>query len=257
MFFKKIPKLVPYKVTVWFGELMDARDADPVKMREAMLSLSAEAFAARESLKKVPNLRLPDGTGLGRDEAYMAHVNALRILETSFLLTSGDAILCLLEPGHPMARTFAIALPALRRLDVFWKVEDVIPRDEQRVIAIGDESALRAMKGEPWDLAVLLVEKKGQDVPAVVATDKDYPAMFDTQTGALLTMSVVDPIMPVGEEGLQVGRKTGSVGHLLRGISIRAEGASYQLGGVIPGQESTLQLDQATLDSDGFVRRSA
>lgn len=256
-FFKKMPKLVPYHVTVWFGELMDSRDADPVKMREAMLALSAEAFAARESLKKVPKLRLPDGTVLGKDEAYVAHVNALRILETSFLLTSGDAILCLLEPSHPMARTFAVALPALRRLDVFWRVEDIIPRDEQRVIAIGDEVALRSAKGEPWDLAVLLVEKKGLDVPAVIATEKDYPAMFDAQTGALLTMSVVDPVMPVGEEGLQVGRKTGSVGHLLRGISIRAEGDSYQLGGIIPGNEMTLQLDQMTLDDDGFVRRTA
>ena len=81
--------------------------------------------------------------------------------------------------------------------------------------------------------------------------------MFDAQTGALLTMSVVDPVMPVGEEGLQVGRKTGSVGHLLRGISMRADGACYQLGGVIPGTEMTLQLDQMTLDDDGFVRRTA
>ncbi|CAN5891640.1 hypothetical protein BH11VER1_BH11VER1_00890 [soil metagenome] len=256
-FFKKMPKLVPYKVTVWFGELMEARDANPIKMREAMLALSAEAFAARESLKKIPKLRYPDGTALSKDEAFIAHVNALRILETSFLLTSGDAIVCLLEPCHPMARTFALALPALHRLDVFWKIEDIIPRDEQRVIAIGDEAALRSIKGEPWDLAVLLVEKKEQDVPAVVWTVKDYPAMFDAQTGALLTMSVVDPVMPVGEEGLQVGRKAGSVGHLLRGISIRAEGPSYKLGGVIPGQELSVQLDNATLDDDGFVRRTA
>jgi len=256
-FFKKMPRLAPYRVSVWFGELMDARDADPVKMREAMLALGAEAFAARESVKTPPHLKLPDGTVLGKDEAHMAHINALRILETSLLLTKGDVILCLLEPNHPMAKTFAVALPALRNLEVFWKAENVIPREGQRVIAIGDESALRSVRNEPWDLAVLLVEKKGQDVPAVIATGKDYPAMFDTQTGALLTMSVVDPVMPVGEEGFQVGRKTGSVGHLLRGISIRAEGLSYQLGGVIPGAEESLQLDQAVLDNDGFVRRAA
>lgn len=255
LFFKKIPKLRPYRVSVWFGELMDARDADPIKMREAMLALSAEAFADRESVKKTPDLKLPDGTLLGRDEAHMAHVNALRVLETSFLLTKGDVILCLLEPGHPMAKTFAVALPALRDLEVFWKPEHVMSREGQRVIAVGDESVLRSVMAEPWDLAVLLVEKKGQDVPAVMATDKDYPAMFDAQTGALLTMSVVDPVMPIGEEGLQVGRKTGSVGHLLRGISVRAEGASYRLGGVIPGAEASIQLDQAILDNDGFVRR--
>ena len=72
-----------------------------------LTALSAEAFSNRALVQKTPRLSLPDGRVITETEAHVAHVNALRILDTS-LIHAGDTILCLL----PMIIQSAKLLPS-------------------------------------------------------------------------------------------------------------------------------------------------
>ena len=60
-FFKKVPRALPYRVSVWFGEPMDAREATPEKVREAMLALRRRP-SSTGSVQRTPKLTIPGWT---------------------------------------------------------------------------------------------------------------------------------------------------------------------------------------------------
>jgi acyl-[acyl-carrier-protein]-phospholipid O-acyltransferase/long-chain-fatty-acid--[acyl-carrier-protein] ligase len=247
-FFNKVPKAFPYSVTVWFGQPIPASDATPERVREAMMDLGAEAFAARKRVAAVPRLHTAGGSAIPYDAARILHLNALRILETS-LLHEGDEILCLLPPEHPVTRTFTLALPALRDMRVITELGQIARRDGHRLVAVGDTKTLSEAGKEVWDMAIN-VQAAEQPVPASV---QGLVAGFDPATGALLTLSLPDPVMPVGEEGAQFGRKDGSIGHLLPGLTVRHEGTSLVIGSVLPGTNTAVRLLGVKMDAEGFL----
>lgn len=251
-FFNKVPKALPYRVSVWFGEPIPAREASPARVREAMLDLGAEAFATRKRVIAMPRFRTPGGSVIPAETARVLHFNAMRILETS-LLHEGDAILCLLPPEHPVARTFTLALPAVRNMEVFTEIGGVKKRSGRRLIAVGDARTL-ASSGPPiWDLAInVQAAEHSVPQPAIGLT-----AGFDPVTGALLTLSVPDPQMPEGEEGNQVGHKEGSIGHLLPGLTVRTEGPNLVIGSVLPGATTVVRLLGMKMDETGFLYPAA
>jgi len=256
-FFKKTPKAMPYNVSGWFGEPMPAKEANAARVREVLTALSAEAFADRELVKKTPQLVMPDGSVMKPGEAHIAHASALRILDTS-LLQAGDTILCLLPPEHAMSRVFAMALPALHILPVQWQPVDSKER-AGRILAIGDRTSLKQVRAAhsgsvaPWDLAVEISAWGTWDGDEMERGDNVYPALFDPDTSALLTLSVPDPMLAPGDEGNQHGHKAGSKGHILPGIGARNLDDALILSGVIPGSLSEVRLEKAYADDEGFV----
>ena len=252
--FKKTPKAVPYNVSGWFGEPIPAKEATAERVREVLTALSAEAFSKRELVQKNPRLQLPDGRALGEAEARIAHVNALRILDTA-LLHGGDTILCLLPMEHPMSKTFGIALPALQKVRVVWQA-NAADKSVGRVIAVGDCASIkeaRTASAASWDLVVAVFAWSSNDVFTAEDGADLYPALFDSITGALLTLSLPDPKLNPVDEGNQVGRKTGSAGHVLPGIGVRNAERQLILSGVIPGADKEIYLDGGCADGEGFV----
>lgn len=247
-FFKKVPKALPYRVSMWFGEPIPARDATPERVREAMLALGAEAFSKRKRVMNVPRLKGPGGQLIDPDTARVLHVNALRVLETS-LLHEGDAILCLLPPEHPIAQTFTLALPAVREVQTFSRAADVSKKSAQRLIVVGDDDTLAGNDREGWDL---VINVRSIERPLPIA-DGVLAAGYHAATGALLALSVPDPEMPKGEELNQTGHRAGSVGHILPGLSVSAQPDALVIGNVIPGTPTEVRLTGLRLDNAGFL----
>ena len=269
-FFKKVPKALPYRVNIWFGEPMDAKDATVTRVREALMALGAEAFFTRRRVLHVPRLVMPGGTTLGTAEARKAWANASRILDTS-LLHEDDALLLLIKDTHPLASTFLSALPRLRKLDMCTKVAQAEKKKAGggRIVAIGDSVSLAGCKPGLWDFAVVLMEAtaaKEGGLPAPPATvdaspgggpvpknPGPWPALFDVGTGVLLTLSVPNPKMPVNEEGLQRGHYPGNFGHVLPGLAAHQEGRTLVLSHLFAGSSTPVRLEGLMLDPEGFV----
>jgi acyl-[acyl-carrier-protein]-phospholipid O-acyltransferase/long-chain-fatty-acid--[acyl-carrier-protein] ligase len=261
-FFRKVPRAFPYRLSVWFGDPMDAELATPERVREAMLALSAEAFLSRAITLHTPKLSAPGGRVLEHDHAMVAHVNALRVLETS-LLRQGDLVLCLLPADHPIGRTFGIALPHLRDITVCWDLESLhaaqakARSDERRVIAIGEGSLLadeQLKLGESSQTVAIQLFSRGSLVPAPTGTGScAYPALFDEATGILLTLSVPDPQIPEKERGHQFGHRSGTFGHILPGLAVHAQDGSLRISRPLPHSDVGIDLPTMKLDHEGFI----
>jgi len=255
LFFKKWPEGFPYKTSVWFGHPIDPKEATTQRVQEELFALSAEAFAARPSSKKKLKLKTRDGAVLDEQVSRMAQMNALRIVETS-LLHAGDYLLCLLQPEHPVARAFGLALPALRKVKVCWTANELPAVEREKAILVGDTAALSAIDPQTGSWRVAVIEVSQMEEAATVTDPKTGPALFDAQSGALLTISVPHPPMPAGEEHLQVGHRAGSAGHLLPGLSLRTEGHSLRVGGLVPGLQLAVKIEDSRCDEQGFLWRT-
>ncbi|MFZ4767328.1 MAG: hypothetical protein ACOYMN_20435, partial [Roseimicrobium sp.] len=250
-FFKKVPKALRYQATVWFGQPISSEAATSQHLQELLSALSGEAFHHRKQVRKTPGLQTPDGQRLSPAAATSAHVNALRLLDTS-LLRLGDAVVCLVPPSHVMGHTFGLALPRLREVSVSWSLDKLAASEGQRVVLVGEPAHLAGVKIPNGALVVALHCVHGLvERPAV---DADfYPALFDPANGALLTLSVPDPELPEAEAGAQVGRKPGSFGHFLPGLEVgRIEGALV-FSKLFPESAINVVLTRAVLDDEGFV----
>jgi acyl-[acyl-carrier-protein]-phospholipid O-acyltransferase / long-chain-fatty-acid--[acyl-carrier-protein] ligase len=197
---------------------------------------------------------------LGDDEAQVAHVNALRVLETS-LLHEGDIVLCLVPAEHPMGRTFGVALPKMRDVTVCWSLEnllDALVRDksgERRIVLIGDAATLTQerlkMAERPYTMTVQLISTAQLSGHLTVANA--HPALFDDSSGMLLTLSVPDPELPAHDPGKQLGHKPGSFGHVLPGLVVQAPADGLRFSRLLPPTDLTAEMQGVALDDDGFV----
>jgi acyl-[acyl-carrier-protein]-phospholipid O-acyltransferase/long-chain-fatty-acid--[acyl-carrier-protein] ligase len=259
-FFKKVPKALPYRVNIWFGEPMDAKEATVTRLREALVALSAEAFFGRHRVLNVPRLTMPDGSTVPTEEARQAWANASRIFDTS-LLHEGDLLLVLLKRGHPLAATFLAAISKLRRLEFTTDVAEAEKRKSagRRVVAVGDAALLASVKGGVWDFAVELIEvgaaqehglSSGSPASNLVVP---APALYDATTGALLTLSVPNPPMPPNEEDLQRGLLPGTFGHVLPALAVRQDGDSLIFNKLAVGSTTEIRLSGFALNAEGFI----
>lgn len=261
-FFKKVPRAFPYRVGVWFGRPMTSNEATPERVRAAMMELGTEAFLARATTRKTPKLTMPGGRVMEDGDARVAHVNALRVLETS-LLRQGDVLLCLLPQTHPLGRTFGVALPALRGITVCWNLDDVLdalmhaPKDGRRIILIGDAAALAderlKVADRPYMVTVQVIPNSAPASASAALASSAHPALYDEATGMLLTLSVPDPKLPEKENRAQVGRKPGSLGHVLPGLTVQSESGGLLFSGLLPDTDATAQARGVKMDDEGFV----
>lgn len=256
-FFKKVPRAFPYRVGVWFGKPLTSAEATPERVRTVMMELGSAAFLSRPILLKTPTLVMPDSRPLEKDEARAAHVNALRVLETS-LLRQGDVVLCLLPPDHALGKAFGLALPALRGIKVHWNL-DAVPQasNGHRIVVVGDAATLadeRLKTADPTSTVIVQVIPNSAPASAAAALAANaHPALFDESTGMLLTLSVPDPKMPEKERGAQHGRKPGSLGHMLPGLVVQPESGGLTFLGLLPMHEAASQVRGVKLDDEGFV----
>lgn len=264
-FFKKVPRALPYRVNVWFGEPMDAKVATAAKVREALMALSAEAFFGRRRVLEVPALTLPGGSTVPTEEARQAWANASRIFDTS-LLREDDLLLVLLKEGHPLVATFLAAIPKLRRLAFTTDVTEAEKQNSagRRVVAAGDSVSLASVKASVWDFALELIEvdtakERGLSSPQLQgATTPDSrvspaPSLYDAASGALLTLSVPNPPMPPGEEGLQHGLLPGTFGHVLPALAARQDADTLIFSKLATGNSAEVRLSGFALDPEGFI----
>jgi hypothetical protein len=117
------------------------------------------------------------------------------------------------------------------------------------VLVIGNVETLQLQAEGDWKLCAV---EKSSPLPELEG-EATGVMLYDAASGALLTVSVPNPEMPVGEEGLQTGLEPGSGGHLLPCMSAVTIESGLVLGGLIPGTDSTVTLPGAKLDDEGFV----
>ena len=213
-----------------------------------MTALSAEAFLTRDNVRRAPKLTTPEGTVLEDDDARVAHVNALRVLETS-LLREGDVVLCLLPPEHPIARTFGIALPQLRGITVCWSIDELLDAlvhaksDERRIVLIGDASTLtdeRLKVAERPYTVTVQVHSTAALAEVHAAVPNAFPALYDESTGVLLTLSVPDPQVPEKDRGRQSGHKPGTLGHVLPGLVVQEQEGGLLFSRLLPHTDASV-----------------
>lgn len=252
-FFTKRPRTFRYAVSTWYGHPLPAREATVERMRQELLALAAEAFAARAVVQKRPGYTTPEGRKLTEQEARVTQLNTLRVLHTA-LIWKDDSLLCLLPASHPLHATFTTGLPDHQDVTVFTRAQDVKVQEGKKLVVIGDTAGLTGFTPPAGAFVVHALETA--DFPAGVNTLPEVPkALYDASTGALLTLSIPHPEMPAGEEGLQVGHKTGSAGHFLPSLAMRTEGGDLVFGAILPGNatETRVVLPGAKLDEMGFV----
>src|SRR6266705_3271122 len=110
-FFRKLPKRIPYPVTVAFGKPLEADAADIATVREELLKLGEFCFSRRPSLNR--HLAEPCVRGLKRGPFATAVVDGLdhSALSRSKLLGAAAALSRYLRKEFPDER-IAIILPA-------------------------------------------------------------------------------------------------------------------------------------------------
>ena len=110
-FFTKLPKRIPYRVTVAFGKPLSADTADIARVREELLKLGESCFRRRPSLNR--HLAEKCVRGLKRRPFATAVVDGLdhSLLSRSKLLGAAAALSRLLRKEFPDQR-IAIVLPA-------------------------------------------------------------------------------------------------------------------------------------------------
>ncbi|TLD68901.1 MFS transporter [Phragmitibacter flavus] len=239
-FFKKMPKRFRHGIGVWFGELIEAGEVNPLRMREELSALGQQAFAQRVSRRKP----LP---GVDR----VAWVNALRIIDTS-LLNGIETVVCGFPREHVMGQTFGVALAEMKRLRVVWGLAGMGGLNADEVLVVDEAGGLKA--GDFLGARVLGSMKVGGEVEAGEGV---LPAMFDAESGTLLSLSVPHPPMPKGEEDLMHGWRPGGFGHVLNGLSVKVESDGVFVGGLggdVNG-EMRVKVMGMRLDDEGFFER--
>jgi len=110
-FFAKLPRKIPYRVSVSFGEPLDYETADMATVREELLKLGEFCFSRRPSLDR--HLGEACVRGLKRRRFSIAVVDGLdhSVLSRSKLLGAAAALSCYLRKEVPDER-IAIVLPA-------------------------------------------------------------------------------------------------------------------------------------------------
>ena len=110
-FFTKLPRKIPYRVTVSFGKPLDCESADMATVREELLKLGEFCFSRRPSLDR--HLGEACIRGLKRRPFAIAVVDGLdhSVLSRSKLLGAAAALSCYLRKEVPDER-IAIVLPA-------------------------------------------------------------------------------------------------------------------------------------------------
>jgi len=204
--FKKRPKSLRYPVSVCFGVPLVAREATIEAVRNQWFDLSVTALDSRAlGYSAVPNA-VPQATA-----------NALRLMEIEWART-GDTLLCLAAPGSVIHQTLTAYARIKPEVHIVTSPDTVLACAKSSVIAIGTVADMSKVQNIPdwsrvgrfvmcWDA----VEATALDRPEV------YRGLLESGSGALIAASVPDPVMPVGEEGDQVGRRVGTLGHLLPG----------------------------------------
>ena len=204
--FKKRPKSLRYPVSVCFGVPLVAREATIEAVRNQWFDLSVAALDSRAlGLSAVPNA-VPQAT-----------TNALRLMEIEWA-RAGDTLLCLAAPGSVIHQTLTAYARIKPGIHIVTSPDTVLACAKSSVIAIGTAADMSKVQNIPdwlrvgrfvmcWDA----VEATAFDKPEV------YRGLLESGSGALIAASVPDPVMPVGEEGNQVGRRVGTLGHLLPG----------------------------------------
>src|SRR6266403_1270180 len=110
-FFTKLPRKIPYRVTVSFGKPLDCESADMAKVREELLKLGEFCFSRRRSLDR--HLGEASVRGLKRRPFAIAVVDGLdhSVLSRSKLLGAAAALSRFLRKEFRDERV-AIVLPA-------------------------------------------------------------------------------------------------------------------------------------------------
>src|SRR6266481_2086622 len=110
-FFTKLPRKIPYRVTVSFGKPLDCESADMATVREELLKLGEFCFSRRPLLDR--HLGEACVRGLKRRPFAIAVVDGLdhSVLSRSKLLGAAAALSCYLRKEVPDER-IAILLPA-------------------------------------------------------------------------------------------------------------------------------------------------
>lgn len=210
-FFKKRPAHLRYPVTVLFGEPIDARAADVATLRSAMLALSAQAMMLRTDWR--PDSTRRSALGLRDAEWYRP----------------GDVFWCLEPQGsviHGIVHDLAHLLPGVKII-----TEAAQAAGAPIVAFCSPESLSRITDTERlifcWDADAARITELNDA--------RLLRGYWDAASGLLLSTEVPTPPMPVGEEGLQKGRKPATLGRLLPGLALDSLPAA------------------CTLDAEGFV----
>ncbi|MFN0075933.1 MAG: MFS transporter [Prosthecobacter sp.] len=229
-FFTKRPKHLRYPVEVHFGEPYTAREGTAEAVRHSILAMSSTALMSRS---------IWDDAG----EDKVAFANALRLSEAEWH-RAGDVFLSLEPAGTIIQHT----IKALTQLIPGSKyIDHADAAHATHIIAFGTRASLDKLTGH--ERLAFCFDSDLSPLPATTAL-RGY---IDATTGILLSTEVPDPQMVTGDEGLQLGKKPGSLGRLLPGFNIESTADSVRISGLMPEDPRVITIAGVKFDEDGFL----
>lgn len=266
-FIKKVPYKVPYGVTVAWGEPVYAREMDSTRVRKELYELSAEAFGVREVLRKPEKTLLRSVKLLSDNDARMQKLiddvdqlgekgkrallaNALQIAECPVLRVKSTIVV---DAESELAALYAVALPAIRQLNVILIEESSSVAEVQRMLtginvyaAFGGEKLYQKLK-EAGAKDFAFYHEGGEQRP-----EDDLPCFaMGVVDGEVISISIAHPDAVTATNQFQPGWKEGSLGRLLPGYAYETGDDELILRGVVT-RDKVIKVP-VTMDSEGFL----
>ncbi|MGJ8677831.1 MAG: MFS transporter [Akkermansiaceae bacterium] len=266
-FIYKIPYRCPFPVTVNFGEAIDPKKAQADKVRYAVESLRAEAFARRPIFKtptkvltkkvKVDGEMAEEYEKLRQDMESLDHDKQVALLANAVQLGEMNAMLrgqTIMMDWNALAQgrdVVAIAFAQYFDLNVILLGHD---KSKEKVAAlaakyqvdhyIGVSCLRKALAGNTSETVFY---DFSQDA---LESESKLPCLI--VDGIVIAISMPHPDAETATNQHQAGYKTKSWGRLLPGFHVEKEDAQIHLSGLAT-QGKRITLDGLTLDENSML----
>jgi acyl-[acyl-carrier-protein]-phospholipid O-acyltransferase/long-chain-fatty-acid--[acyl-carrier-protein] ligase len=208
--FKKWPKKLRYPIGVHFGHPMKAREATAEAVRRQWLDLAHVALQARS-----------EGDAVRQNALVLAEVEWAR---------PGDTLICLAPEGSAIHRTL---VAYVRQKSGVHLTLDRRTQAEPRIF-IGRAADISTTSTDGARLVMCWDDRDAETPPLALR------GLLDQDR--LLSISLLDPVMPTGEEGNQRGHLPGSLGRIFNGV-LNAKAL-----------DAMLEKHRLELTEDGFLK---
>ena len=273
-FVYKKPYTLQYGVTVNFGDVLPAREADAVTLRRKIEALRAEAFALRSVFDKLADLLnqdvvLPAGDPVG----YQGRLKEVRALPEG---TQRE----LLANAMQMGELNAIQRGSIIMVDwdALFDVRDVVAivyaqyynlkvvlvsctHNASDICSLAAEHQVSHFVGgkdlaEVWsgnDLGGVCYDFS-MDAVGRVSDELKMPVFpCFTVRDRVVTMSIPHPPTQTSINDVQDGYRAGTWGRVLPGFRVKCDDSGVSLSGVSVGSKE-IDIPGASLDGDGMLR---
>ncbi len=254
-FFSKVPHRGKLQVTVGYGEPLDPKEVDKVRLSQALMKVSAEAMQMRfgqarwgERMLAANGVLAEDFDSLYGEQRRCAWVNGHQIRMTSALIAHQKIHVWREDPLTHQLHGLLVGFATFTRSEVVIKDQVEVQAGQ---VWVGGASTRVMIRRFVCGVKFEFLDFSPQALEAVAQHDVNYRPCLAID-GRVIAMSLPTPDeQPDGFE-LQHGHKDGSYGRLLPGWWVK----DGRVHGPAAGKEGLKLPEGVELDEEGFIVKS-